>query len=92
MDLWKWGLEDDLKARGLTHLHVKAHGKSLLVQSLRGDERENHFKLSLLPRQQWRVEIGSSAGRWERTPFEGSLKEVVALVAENFPWVIAARP
>lgn len=27
----------------------------------------------------------------QRTPFEGSLKEAVALVAENFPWIVAAR-
>ena len=91
MQLWHWGLEDDLKARGLTHLHVKTHGKALLVQSGAGGDQENHFRLTLLPAQRWRIDIGTGPEGWQRTPFEGTLKEAVALVAENFPWIVAAR-
>jgi len=33
--------------------------------------------------------MADRAGRWERTPFQGSLKELLALVVETFPWVLA---
>lgn len=90
-DIWLWGLEDDLRKRGLTHLRVKKHGDSLLVQSGEPGDAFNHFKLTALPRQQWRISMGTRGTTWERTPFEGSLKEVVALVVDTFPWMVEPR-
>ena len=90
-DIWLWGLEDDLRKRGLVHLRVKKHGDSLLVQSGEASDPFNHFKLTALPSQQWRVSMGTRGVAWERTPFQGTLKEVVALVADTFPWMVEPR-
>jgi hypothetical protein len=90
-DLWRYGLEDDLKKRGLTHLRVKKHGASLLVVSGDPSDPYRHFRLTQLPRQQWSVSMGTRGDKWEPTPFRGTLKEVVALVAEQFPWTVEPR-
>jgi hypothetical protein len=90
-DIWLWGLEDELRGRGLGHLRVKKHGDSLLVQSGEPDDPYNHFKLTALPRQQWRVSMGTRGKVWEPTPFQGTLKEVVALVIDTFPWMVEPR-
>lgn len=90
-DLWLWGLQDDLRTRGLAHLRAKKHADSLLVQSGDPGDPFNHFKLTALPRQQWRISMGTRGKGWEPTPFEGSLKEIVAMVVENFPWMLEPR-
>lgn len=91
MENWQYGLEDELTKRGLTHLRVKRFGKALLVVS--GDPADpfNHFRLKLLPRQQWAVSMGTRGDKWEPTPFQGTFTEVVALVTENFPWILEPR-
>jgi hypothetical protein len=90
-DLWAWALRDELTARGLSHLRVKKHGKSLLVVGGSEDEPSKHFRLVALPRQEWRLDVAGASDRWEPTPFQGTLQESVALVADSFPWVLAER-
>ena len=32
--------------------------------------------------------MANYSGRWEATPFEGSLDELVEMVFEQFPWTL----
>jgi hypothetical protein len=72
------------KQPGLEHIKVKKHGDSLILFSVEGGQRWNHARLTSLGRDVWGLSLGMSSGRWERTPFVGTMKEVTATLFENF--------
>lgn len=78
------------KQPGLDHIKVKKHGDSLLLFSGEGDQRWSHARLTALGRSTWGLSLGMSSGRWERTPFVGTMKDVTATLIENFAGYLEA--
>jgi hypothetical protein len=80
---------DFLKQRKLSHLHVKERAATLALDAGPADDPWPRARFRLLTQQRWVLDIADPAGRWESTPFEASLRELLALLADTFPWVLA---
>jgi hypothetical protein len=76
---------------GLEHLRVKARGKDLFIYSDSSDGPENHAKLSARGRHQWGLSFPRHTGRWERTPFVGTIDELVLVLTQMLGWHLAPR-
>jgi len=73
---------------GLEYLKVRRHGASLVLYSLQGDEKVNEARFTAVSRTQWRLDMPLHTGRWQSTPYVGSLTEVVnILITELSPFV-----
>jgi hypothetical protein len=81
--------EDFLKRQRLTHVSAKRRADTLTLLTGPADDSWPRARFRLLTKHRWTVEMADRAGRWEKTPFQGSLKELLALVAETFPWILA---
>ncbi len=64
------------------HLYVKKHGKSLKICS--GDPPWPHARITALGRDTWGLSFPTHTGRWERTPFVGTMEEVTDTLINNF--------
>ncbi len=77
-----------LHARQLAHLRARKYGAAVIVESGPKDDAYKHLRLTRDTAHLWSLDIANHRGRWERTPFRASLEEVVALVADSFPWTL----
>jgi hypothetical protein len=68
-------LRQALADRGLSHLRVTKRGKSLTILSGAHDAPE--ARLTLVAPGSWRLDLPDHRDRWEATPFEGALDEMV---------------
>jgi hypothetical protein len=76
----------------LTHLRVKKHGSSLVLFSGIDAAVQRHVRLTRIGASEWGLSFPLHTGRWERTPFTGSLRELWELLMSNFPWYLEAVP
>lgn len=73
-------LESDELTRGM---YVRPHGEHLCVgrpDTERGagsDEADDRIRLTRRSRTTWGLSVKRHTGRWERTPFTGTMREVV---------------
>lgn len=81
-------LVDLLEAHGPTAgMSVHSHGDHLILGrdepagagSPTGD-RDDRLRLTRLGRHNWGLSVKRHNGRWERTPFSGSLQEMVSAI------------
>ena len=81
--------QDFLKRRKLKHL--RATRRAATVTLLASDESDPwpRARFRLVTKQRWALDVADAAGRWEGTPFQASLEELLALVADTFGWVLA---
>jgi hypothetical protein len=70
-------LQELLQKRGLNHLRVHKRGKALILNSGPEDDPEPEARLTSLERGQWRLDMRHHSGKWEQTPFTGSLDELL---------------
>jgi hypothetical protein len=77
--------------QGLEHLHVRSRGKDLIIYSDSPDGQVNHAKLTALGRQEWGLSLPRHTGRWERTPFVGTVDELVLTLTQMLGWHLAPR-
>ena len=66
-----------LGERNLTHLHVTKRGKALIIATGPAADSDPEVRLTLLAPGTWRLDLRHHAGRWEQTPFAGSLADLV---------------
>lgn len=64
-----------LTDQGLTHLAVTKRGNALTVVS--GPDADPEIRITASEGDSWRLEVADHRGRWEVTPFEGDLAELV---------------
>jgi hypothetical protein len=64
-----------LADQGLTHLAVTKRGSALTVVS--GPDADPEIRIIASDADSWRLEVADHRGRWEATPFEGDLAELV---------------
>jgi hypothetical protein len=60
------------------HLQVKKCGDSLTIYSSEASDLHLHARFTHLGRGQWGLSLPLHTGRWERTPFMGTMEELVA--------------
>ncbi len=68
-------------------MSVRSHGDHLILgrnEPSRGDSfaghRDDRLRLTWLTRDRWGLSVKRHNGRWERTPFSGSLQEMVSAI------------
>jgi hypothetical protein len=82
-------LEDTLQEQGLGHLHVRKHGTHLVIYSMEEGERTNRARFSLEKKGRlFQLGVANSSGRWEETPYTGTARELLALLVDQFPFVL----
>jgi hypothetical protein len=73
---------------GCEHIRVRKHGDLIILES--GPEKEpvRHARLRRVTKQWWMLEMGIS-GTWEPTPFRAPRRDLLKMLVEKFPWVLA---
>ena len=77
-----------LHAREFVHLRARKYGATVIVESGPADDAYKHLRLTRDGAHVWFLHMADHRGRWEPTPFRGSLDELVTLVADTFPWTL----
>jgi len=77
--------------RGLT---VRTHGQSLILGRPEAGpagkpETDDRVKLTRLAASAWGLSVKRHTGRWERTPFSGTLRELVEVIGEFMQHLVA---
>lgn len=72
-------------ADGFDHLRVKKHGEHLILYSGSADDEQKHARLTHLHGDEWGLSFWKHTGRWEKTPFTGTIEDLFATLTENFP-------
>ena len=83
-------LRSRLHARGLDHLRVRKRGAVLTIESGPDEQPWPHARLKRDTVHLWTLDMAVRGGRWETTPFRGTMDELVAILVDDFPWTIAA--
>jgi hypothetical protein len=82
-------LEKDELTRGL---YVRVHGDHLIIG--RGCEPgtadpDDRVRLTRISAQTYGLSVMRHTGRWEKTPFSGTMKEMIATISEFMQHLIA---
>ncbi len=79
-------LEEHLERRKLTRgMTVRIHGDHLIVgrpvpKDDAGGEHDDRIRLTQLGASSWGLSVKRHTGRWEQTPFSGTMPEMVETV------------
>lgn len=74
---------------GLGHLRVRRRGDALILESGPDHDPLRHVRFRRDTVHLWSLDIADPAGRWERTPFRGLLKDLLDVVIQQFGWLLA---
>lgn len=78
-----------LAAPTCRHLRCRKRANTIVIESGPSKAPIPHLRLRKLAPKNWGVDSATHTGRWERMPFQGPVLEVLPLVAESFPWLLA---
>ena len=81
--------EDFLRQRKLKHLRAKQRADTVTLDAGPTTDPWPRARFRLLTKRLWTLDVADAAGRWEATPFQAPLKELLALLADSFPWVLS---
>ena len=85
----KTGLERRCaNAEGLAHLRVKKYGKSLMLLSGPESGPQKHARFTHISGNDWGLSFPRHTGKWEKTPFTGTLGELLDTLVTNFPFYL----
>lgn len=77
------------KEKGITHLQVQGRGDHLVIYSQEEEEKFNRARLTRKSSNKFLLSMANHRGKWEPTPYTGSIDELVALLTEQFGFAIA---
>jgi hypothetical protein len=80
--------EQILHDRGLQHLSVRVYGKQLTIYSGTPADPDNRARLTQLRPSHYRLDMAGRGGRWEPTPYHGTLRELLAQLIDEFGFVL----
>ena len=80
--------ENILHEQGFAHLHVRAYGQHLVIDTQEDDERWNRARLTSLQSGQYQLGMTDRRGKWEPTPFTGTLSELLTMLVHDFAFVL----
>lgn len=69
----------------LAHLRVQKYGKSLTLLSGPDDDAQKHARFTHIAADSWGLSFPRHTGKWEKSPFTGTLDELVDTLVDNFP-------
>jgi len=88
LDLLNHDLSSKLKDAGLTHLKTALRGKSISIYSEYEGSRENRCRFTQISGCNFALGMADHNGKWEYTPFEGTINELLEMVMTQFNWVL----
>ena len=89
IEIDKQYVEIKLQEKELYHLKVTKRGVNIVVYSDDGSGgKENRCRFTYVKTGLYVLNMANHAGKWETTPFEGGLKELLEIVTEQFPWTL----
>jgi hypothetical protein len=77
-----------LNEKGFFHLHVLGRGDHLVIYSQDEGEKTNRARITRLSTNNFCLGFADHRGRWETTPFTGSIAELVTMLTEQFSYVL----
>ena len=81
-------VEKILQENQMDHLLVTVRGTNIVVYSEYEKQKENRCRFTQARANSYIMNMANHSGKWEATPFEGSLEELLQMVIEQFPWVL----
>ena len=81
-------IEGKLSQMELKHLHVTARGKNIVIYSEFAGNKENRCRFTNLSGATYELGMADHNGKWEPTPFEGTVDELLEMVMTEFEWVL----
>jgi hypothetical protein len=70
-------------------MYVRVHGDQLILGRDADGEFDDRVKLTKLGPKSYGVSVKRHTGRWQRTPFTGSMAEVVAAISSFLQHLVA---
>lgn len=80
-------VKNKLYSKGLKHLDVKARGEHIVIFSEYEGKKENRCRFTE-SRGKYILGMADHNNKWEATPFEGTIDELLEMVLEQFGWVL----
>ena len=74
---------------GLTHIRARCRADLLTLESGRPGDPIPHARLRREGVHLWRLEMPTSSGRWDKTQHRAQLGQVLQILAEDYPWMLA---
>jgi hypothetical protein len=81
-------IKKTLEKRGLNYLKVAERANSIAIYSEDSDGKLNRCRFIKIAPKLYVLSIANNSGKWESTPFEGILEELLEMVIEQFPWTL----
>jgi hypothetical protein len=78
----------ELKTKGYDYLKTAVRGSHIVIYTEENGEKINRSRLTKIKGDTFMLGMADHRGKWETTPFEGNVKELVSMLTEQFPWVI----
>lgn len=72
----------------LKHLNVGVRGKNIVIYSEYDGNRENRCRFTNISTGIYELGMADHNGKWEPTPFEGKIDELLEMVLTEFEWVL----
>ena len=89
LDREKLYVENKLHEKKLNHLKVTKRGVNIVIYSEDDDGgKENRCRFTYIKSRLFIMNMANHSGKWEPTPFEGTLEELLGMVIEQFPWTL----
>ena len=89
LDRDKDRVENKIQEKGLNHLKVTRRGVNIVIYSDDEDGgKDNRCRFTFVKSGLYILNMANHTGKWEPTPFEGTLDELLEMVIEQFPWTL----
>ncbi|HML04528.1 MAG TPA: hypothetical protein VK426_02025 [Methanobacterium sp.] len=81
-------VKEELNNKGFNHLKVRVYGKSIIIYSEYEGAKESRCRFTRESNNKYILAMANHKGKWEETPFEGTIKELLEIVLTQFAWIL----
>lgn len=86
-------IRNTLQASGMTHLSVRAEGRSMIIFSMEPKEEAIRAVLTRLNgRQDYVLTLANHRGKWQLVPVVGPLQEMLDMLTDELAFALAYWP
>jgi len=77
---------------GLTHLHARHRADLLTVESGTKGQRIPRARFRRVGVHHWQLEMATHTQRWQPTPIQATLDELLSMLVHDFGWILTPPP
>ena len=82
-------VEAFLTRRKLKHLHARKRADSITLDAGTKADPWPRARARRVSTQWWTLDMADHTGRWEQTPFRAPLVQLLDMLVDTFPWILA---